>query len=256
MELARIHRRDPETLEVACWDVPSPNRSGEFSHVMAAACDHADASRLLDPLEEAGLRVVALDARAWAMARALPPMPGPAPIDPPIAAVLDVDEMGSILAVVRAGVVVYDRLMPDASLAAVRARLSKELRVEPDVANYLFQQGLLPQAPGEPGSANDGAAPVLQEFVQSLAGELRSALDFAVHRYPGSVDRVALIGPGASLPGIAAAISEPIGLQAAPLTPREVVECPGPLGSAGGDPGLMAALGLALWRPGARRAAA
>lgn len=256
MELARIHRRDPESLEVACWDIPSPNRSGEFSHVMAAACDHGEASRLLDPLEESGLRVLALDARAWAMARALPPAPGPAPLEPPISAVLDMDEAGSILAVVRAGVVVYDRLMPDAGLGAARTRLAKELRVEADIASYLLQQGLVSTSPADTGPTNGGAGPLLQEFVQGLVGELRSALDFAVHRYPGSVDRVAIIGPGASLPGVAAALAEGLGLPAAAAAPRDLAECPELLGPIASDPGLTAALGLALWRPSVGRAAA
>lgn len=255
LELARIHKREPASLELACWDVPPPARAGEGSHLMAAGCAHEDAEQVLDAFESAGFLVEALDARALAMARACRGVLAGAQN---ISALLDIGEAGALLAVVRGGTVVYDRQMPDCGVGTLRSRLCSALQIEPDVADYVIASLSGPANP-DPAERRQGPPPpagssaILDEYIDSITTELRSALDYALHRYPGAADHILIMGPGAGIAGLAARVGAELSAPARTVRPAELAECPAPLLGPCGDPALTTALGLAAWSP--RRAA-
>src|SRR5262249_26290258 len=118
VELARVHKLEPGSFELACWDLPAPARAGDATHMMAAACPHADADRLLGAIESAGLRVVALDIKPWALTRACAAV-GSAD---GTTVLLDVGEEGALLTAVRQAAPVYERMMRDGGTATLRGR--------------------------------------------------------------------------------------------------------------------------------------
>ena len=60
-ELARRHGADVQSMEMSCWDLPSPARAANRTYVMAVACAHVDANSLLDVVEGAGLDVLTVE---------------------------------------------------------------------------------------------------------------------------------------------------------------------------------------------------
>lgn len=252
VELSRVHKREPGSLEMACWDIPAPARPGDGSHIMAAACAHEDAGPLLDIFESAGLTVVALDSRPWAMTRACRSLLSSAQN---VSAILDLGEAGALLTIIRTGVVVYERPMPEAGIGALRARLCAELHTLPDVADYAL--AALSSAPGSAPQDDTqtlkGAGAIVDEHTDSLIVEVRSALDYALHRYPGGVDHLLLAGPGTQLANLAARVSAALSVTATVVCPAALAECPEALLGPCSNPALTTALGLATWSQ--RRAA-
>jgi Tfp pilus assembly PilM family ATPase len=285
MELSRAHRMDPASFEMACWEVAGPTRAAPGTHMVAVACRHADADELMDGLESSGLRVLALDARAWAIARAS----GPAlQEDETLAAVLDFSDSAALLVVVHRGAPAYDRLLSEASLDHLRNSICTRLSVEPALADYIldnfrFEESSAGSASadlespalvggvGVVGLVGVDAAPIIAEHLDNLASELRTAFAYAEHRFEAQIKRVLVQGPGASLGSgcgamlngavgsgsLQSRLSELVGVPAFILTPRDVLEIPPPprMPPATESPSLLTAIGLAMhpaaaWRDG------
>jgi type IV pilus assembly protein PilM len=221
--------------------------------MMAAACPTADVETLIDTLEMAGLRPVAVDIRAWAMARACTPL---LPGGLNVSAALDLGEAEAVLSVIREGTVVYERLMTESGLSRVRLRARQELDLEGELADYVIETIGLSGVPE--GYEGDKAViaevgDLLREHCEALTQELRTAMAYAVHRYPGEVDLVLAHGGGATVPGLVEAMAEGIGAEIRRVTPELLAACPRTLGAHASDPALTSALGLALYEE--RRAA-
>jgi type IV pilus assembly protein PilM len=240
-EMARTHRRDPASFEIACWDLPTPLRGSDTTHLMAAAFAHEDAAAMLDPIESSGLCVEALDVRAWAMARACErPLAGSSDA----AALLDIGEAGVVLALVRSGVVVYERVLPDSGLGPVRARVAKALALEADLIDAVFAT-LLTESAAPDADASQEVKPILDEHAQHVVKELQIALGYVVHRYGGEVAQVLLHGPGATLRGLSDRISKDLGVPARIAHPAELIDCSPDIGASSADPAFAVAVGLA-----------
>jgi Tfp pilus assembly PilM family ATPase len=252
MEIARAHKKDPGSFEMACWDIPPPARAGEFTYVMASACTHDASTPLLDALESTGFRVTTLDTRPWALTRAC----GPRLASAGLSAVLDAGESGALLTVVHKGVPVYERLMPEAGLRGLRARIQSELSLEPDVADYVLSaamQALGGTSGGTGRSVEQQAANLLEEHVQGLLTEVQSAVEYITHRYATRVESLLLTGSAAGARGLVERLGSGLNLPASVVTPAELLDCPAALHGACRTPRLAAAIGLAL--AGSRRAA-
>jgi len=248
VELARTHKKDACSFEMACWDLPAPARAGDGTHLMAAACMHEDANGLIDIFESAGFRVRILDIKPWALTRACSPVLDTAGTT----ALLDVGETGAMLTAVRSRVPVYERLMRDAGLGVLRARLQRELGLEPDVADYLLEALAGPPRTEDDSGARESAARMLAEHLERLAQEVGTALDYIEHRYPGQVQLLGIMGAGAAAPGLVQRLSRGAEFPVRLLAPSDLAACPDFLACCG-DPGLTGALGLAMAQ--ARRAA-
>lgn len=237
LELARVHKLDPGAFEMASWDLPAPARAGDASHIMAAACANAPANTLLDAVESAGLSVLSLDIRPWALTRACERL-----IKADASAVLlDIAEHGALLTAVRGGVPVYERTMRESGMTSLRDRVAKAMSIEPGVADFLLSSL---ERPSEDGEARDVALRIAREHVDQLQLEVRSALEYVVHRYPEPVTWLGLSGPGALLPGVVQCLERGLECRVMRLTPRELL----PTVQAEADnSGLITALGLALY---------
>jgi Tfp pilus assembly PilM family ATPase len=241
VEMARTHKKDAGSFEMACWDLPAPARAGDGTHVMAAACMNDAANTLIDNFENAGFRVSVLDVKPWALTRACGRVLG----KNGTTALLDVGETGAMLTAVRGGVPVYERLMRDAGVGVLRARLQKELALEPGVADYLLESLGGPAGDESQSGARESAARMLHEHLDRLSEEVRTALDYAQHRYPGRLELLGIMGPGAQAPGLLARISHGAEYPVRLLAPADLATCPQELGCCA-DPGLTRALGLAM----------
>lgn len=69
-EMARVAGRSPEALELDLWEIPAPRRAATGWHVLAVAAPGAEIASRVELFEDAGLRVIAADARAPALCRA------------------------------------------------------------------------------------------------------------------------------------------------------------------------------------------
>ncbi|MFM9996497.1 MAG: pilus assembly protein PilM [Phycisphaerales bacterium] len=239
VELARTHKRDPESFELALWDVPSPARGGgEAGHYVAAALPYADAEAMIDAFAGAGLHVRAVDARSWALARAC----APAGASAGLSALLDLGESCAVLALVQAGIVIYQRTVPEAALLDVRTQLTGPMGLEPDVADYVLGGGS-----ETPATLTEQARDAIDAYVEAIAGEARAAFDYLSRRAGDSgVDRLLVMGAGARVPGMVEKLKGAIGVEATVVAPASVADAAPGLVEPSKDPRLTAALGLAI----------
>jgi Tfp pilus assembly PilM family ATPase len=219
-------------------------RAGNFTYMMAVGCVREDVERTLDNFESAGLTPVAMDARAWAMARAVRPL---ASAQAHVSAVLDMSDSEAILSVVHSNVVVYERLMADAGVSGLAGKLRTQLQLEPDVADYVLESV---GVSGGPEHEHEGrlseASAMIREYFGPLMQEFRTALAYATHRYPGEVETVFVHGAGAAIPGLVRVMSDDLGVKIVVPAPADLSNCPESLKAVCGNPSLTTALGLAI----------
>ncbi len=254
-EVARTHRLDPEACELALWEIPGGLRASEggdakargaggAAQYMAAALTHADGESLLAAFEAAGLRVRAIEARAWAMAAACRPLAGEGVGG---AALLDLGESAALLVLVQDGTVVYQRAMNEAALDALRSRLAASLGLSPEVLEFVLGGGTPAETPGGSVPLPDGAGPLIDEYIEAIAAEARAAFDY-VSRRPSAdgVLRLVAAGAGARVPGVPERLGRALGIEVAVAAPATLAECPGQIAEVCRDARLASALGLAL----------
>ncbi len=252
-EVARTHRLNPEACELALWEIPGGIRaseggdakgrgSGGAVQYMAAALTHADGESLLAAFEGAGLRVRAIEARAWAMAAACRPLAGEGAGG---AALLDLGESAALLVLVQDGSVVYQRAMNEAALDALRARLAASLGLSPEVLEFVLGGGAEPAGAIVP--LPDGAGPLIDEYIEAIAAEARAAFDYVARRPSADgVLRLVAAGAGARVPGVPERLGRALGIEVAVAAPATLAECPGQIAEVCRDARLASALGLAV----------
>lgn len=237
VEVARVHKKDPGSFEMACWDVPAPGRGAAGTHLMAAACPHDVANGYLDAFEGAGFRVAVLDAKPWALARAC------ATGDRKSGVVLEIGEEAALLVVIRDSVPVYERTMKHSGMNTVRARIREDLGVTDEVVGFIMDSlGVCMADDADEG--RDRAMKLVEEHVDALCIEVRAAMDYVSHRYSGDVGVLMVAGDGGSVPGVAQRMSAGTGLEVSVASPVGLAECPSEAVWKS-DAGMAAALGLA-----------
>lgn len=262
-ELARTFRRESTGFEMVAWDVPPPARSPGGTHVFAAACDHDSAAAILDPLESAGVPVLALEPRTIAAVRAAGEI-----VREGMWALAELGEDHTTFALAYDGVVVYERVAREIALLRLRRRLRDSFAGDEDALESLFRQwcgespaqrfggAALPAGPdGADAQMLAGERMLTGEYVSSLADELRATLAYAAHRYGGGrqgagtdtpVRGVLLHGPGARVRDLPARVGDRIGVPVRVLCPRDLLAIRDGASSWAHDPALVVALGLAL----------
>lgn len=238
-EMARAHRVESESFELAVLEVPGQGRASDGGHYMAVGLPRECGEGMVRSFEAAGLFVHAIDARAWAMARAC----GPAGAGAGFSALLDLGESAAVLVLVQSGVVTYQRTVPEAGLSAVRGQLALSLGLAPGIVEFVLDDTAAPQT-----TLPDQAAGLIDDYVQAIAGEARAALDYVARRAGGAgVDRLLVMGAGARAPGVLARLSASLGMEARSVTPSDAAETPGHLGAVAGDSRLTVAVGLSRY---------
>jgi Tfp pilus assembly PilM family ATPase len=246
MELARAQKCAPDSFEMGCWDLPAAARATKATPVMAVACQHADATAILDPFESEGLNVCALDVRPAALARACAAELG----DPrTLTAMLDVGWTAASLMLMHQGVVIYARTLTEGGIHKLYQTLAARLELEEEVIDYLLAESGLGDAGPEAGSprrpAVDAAGLIAAHF-EAAVQELKASLTYAQHQYhETAVSRLLLVGGGANIRGVAAHLSKVLGIATRTVVPSDVAAAAPSVAGVCGSAGLTLALGLA-----------
>lgn len=263
MELARIHKRDPASLELHCWELPTRQRGGaggdsrSLSNLMAAGAAIEDMLPLLDAFEHLHWDVHQLNIRSWAMVRACASMCN----DAPSTALLNIGWSCSKVALLHKGVVVYHRTLEEAGLSRLRARIQHELGCSAEAADFLLvQSGPVTGAAGAPDHERQShkSGEVSRSIAEHLAfiiQEVKDSCSYMSHQFADAKPRDLIIaGPGASVSGAVALLDRGLDMQVRVATPAECLSMPperlskmdSARASAYRNPALVVALGLAL----------
>jgi len=233
-ELARMHKCDPQSFEMASWRLPAPARAANTTFVMGAACTHADADSLLDCFEAEGLRVERLEIQSQALARACGPLLGSTQ---GLAGILDVGWAAARLVLLYDRVVIYERKLPKSAYGAFVGELAGELGVDVPQAEKMLR------GPSQAGAEAMDAA--CQRYASKLAEEMRIPLSYVSNQYADAVaDQLLLVGGGARLDGLAGRLADAMDWPVRVVAAADLAECPAPLN---GDCGstMVVAAGLA-----------
>jgi len=246
MELARLHKVSSDSFEMSYWNLPDSARSGEPAQIMAAACKHDEANKLLDTFEEAGISVEVLDAHPSAVPRACRPL---LPDPPGMAGVLDLGWTVASLSIVAQGVVTYERVIPQAGMRELYRTIREQSdlddehidRILTEIAFYPAGQD---QQPSE--SLFREVAGIMRIHFESLCDELQAPFAYVAQRYSAAgVTRVLLIGGGGRIPRLPEFLGTILKTEVIPVKPSDLAECPAHLMDKSADPGLALATGLA-----------
>ena len=219
-ELARLHQIQPENMESACWDLPSPARAGSVSHMMAVGCRHAQADALLDAVENRGWTVTGLDIHAWALTRACSVA---LTQRTEIGLILDVGWSAARLIVIHQNVVIYQRLLADSGVEPLIEKLTERLDHDPVSAGNLIKKIGLGQEKKDliaKDRTNETASAqrLARDHFDAMAEELRLSFVYVAHRYPDvAANRLLLTGGGGAIPGLAGFLKQVLNVDVAPI---------------------------------------
>lgn len=251
-QLAASHKCTPQSLEVACWELPAPARAREGRWAQVVGCPTAEAQELIDCFDAVGMNVRALDVESWAAARACGA--GLGDTTQP-AAFLNLGWTAAHLVVVRGGTVVHERSLPDHGLRNLHAPFAEVFDLEPDVTEYIIGDiGLGERPPGDAGQSDVLAAARKQigGFLDGLVPEVERSLLYSDQEHGEPVaDPLRLHGEGAAIPGAAEHLSSALGRRVETVAPVTLTSCSASTCVLCGTPALITAFGLAL-HPGDR----
>lgn len=236
-ELARIHRLTPGSFSFGIWELPPSARANAAAQTMAITCLNQDSDALCDTCDQAGLEPIAIDSAGLATLRAID-------LDQQgTKAILEFGESAAILTVIHRGTLVFERSLGEMTLRRLRAAVSKLLRLPIHaVGRLLTEQGMLP---GESSMLSDAVSQSLEPFMEEIA----HSAAYASSRYENAaIDRVYLVGAGASIPGLAEHMANSLECEFVAPHLSEIATMREPLASRPVPGEGMTALGLAKWR--------
>ncbi len=240
-ELARLARSEAGGLCAASWDLPAHARQREGASVLGVALDEDAGERLCAMFDDAGLQVVAIDARFCAVARAC----GSITREQELAGIVEICPGASRIIVLLRGTIVYERSLPSCGLDGLIATLVRELRIDEEIAvHLLLHEGLCERFGDErDGWVRLGAArEAIASWAENLARECETALRFSRERYRCEEASVlVLAGRGAQTPGLASFLEPIVGTRTHRWSPCDALGDGAP-----DEPALATALGLAM----------
>ncbi|NLH42387.1 MAG: pilus assembly protein PilM [Planctomycetes bacterium] len=251
LELSRLHNLAPDSFEMAYWDLKAAGGTKPVTHTLAVACPHEAANAFLDIFEDAGFRVVALDVRGAAVARACEPLLLPAP---QVTAILDIGLQSAALLFVCGRSLLYERPLDPPYLVELTAKLADVFGITQEAATQIL--GTVGPSAKEPTGQFD------RETLAAVGGHLRThfektleglkvPLSYAKHQFPGDgVKRMLLIGSGATVPDLASYFEPHLGFEVKRADPASLIDSPPGLLAKASNPALTVAVGLAKFEGG------
>lgn len=259
IELGRIFRHDPATIEVALWELPAMGRSaGAACQYYAVGCQHAVTDPLAAAFNAQGMVVRAVEPRMASLARVrrcYGPVRDQAPLE--AEGVLEVGFFRSQLIVLHHGQLIDCRPCSGPGIRGLAEGLATIMGADVNAGTFvlrsLARDGAAPQSAG--ADAPDGNAQCpwwmhsarlhrevsaqIARFVEQSAVDVAALLDYVRHRFGGMQCRtLTLTGEYCRLPGLAWAIEAHTGLAPSGLGMNELI------GSE--DGAFAAAVGMAL----------
>lgn len=219
VEFSRHQKCEPDTFEMAWWELPQASRVAKTTSVMAVGCRYSDADAILDPFDAAALDVLALDSSSLAAARACAQVLGG---QGGISAILDLGWRSASLVILHDQSIIYDRPLGEAGIEQLYKELSASLGVKFDVIDVVIS---------EPLSKNENASDAHREIARAidnhfttLLKDLELSFSYAANQYASAtVDRLLLIGGGAAIPGLAENWTKHLGIKVQVVRPADVI---------------------------------
>ena len=253
-ELARTHGYDPAAAETLCWDLPPSSRARDMTQVMAVALPHADADALLTVFDGSGLNVVAIDIPMAAIIRACRPLLA----EEGLTVILNATWDWTLLVVLRQGMAVYRRLMPEHSVRALTQAIARNLDLQSESVDCLLENVGLAEGTALPGGVAvslNSLRGLIRRPIHAVAEAVQAAFAYAGQMYAGATPgRVILTGQAAAVPGVAPYLGTRLGLDVVTATPRHLMASPPGADAVADDPSLTVAVGLSLFAEGRQRA--
>ena len=190
----------PEATVFDYQPLDDEDGGGDAGRRLVLAAAPRDAVQpLIDAVKEAGLKVVAVDVLAAALARTVTPDPSSPDVDPPVEAIVSIGAGSIVVVVAREGEPLFARTVTNVSGRHVTERIAAELSVPHREAEQFKRQAT-------PGTSDDVAARVQLATTPSIA-EICEEIGDSLAYYgaqPGSpaVDSVAITGGGSLLVGL------------------------------------------------------
>jgi len=224
MELARLHKREPDSFKMDSWDLPASARDLGTTHLMVAGCGHADANLMLDRFESVGLDVVALDTAAWSLARACRPL---CQGDTQITGILDLGWSSARLAVLYGGVIIYERVVSEGGLGHLHTSLVDRTGQDPNVVAYLIQESSITGSRDSDPTGSPEVAAEIESHVDVLVQLIGQSFSYASHRYRDAAgQRLVIVGGGAAVDAMCRRLAEAIDFDVTATTLTPLVDHP------------------------------
>lgn len=210
IEMARMLRCEPQTIETVCWDVALGGKSAPHTSVMAVACATTEATRISEEFEDAGIVVDAIEPGCIALARVVRRRMGASSF-----VVVDLGASGGRVCVVKDGIVTLQRELGELGMLERLGCAAAPVGCSVDA---LWRQISAGGADGV--QTTRGASEIARTFTERLAEDVERAvkesLGYARTR-GGSVapELIALAGWGGAAAGLAEMLSEQSGPRAA-----------------------------------------
>ncbi len=251
-ELARTHKVDAASLQLAAWELPLQQRAGEGASWLVTALPKDHGAALTRAMEGAGLIVEAIDLRSLSVARACG-----ADIDTPdaLTPILQLERAGHSIAVVFGGEMVYERRLEGPQLRSAINMIEKAGVTDFDLTIDLLRGSTISGGPLEDGLL-DLASQVqlaLSRHATELLQQLRLSIAYVAQMIPqAALNRVLITGELARCAPITGPVSEGLTLECRVCGPIMSRAGTGVAAAAAADdtgvvhPELTCALGLAL----------
>lgn len=224
MELARMHKCEPDSFKMACWDLPASARDTGAAQVMAAGCARKTADPLLDRFEAVGLDVVALDTAAWSLARACRPLFNH---EAKVIGILDLGWTSARLAVLVDGVIIYERSVSEGGIGSLHASLIDRTGLAENVVFHLIEESGLTGSRKTDLPSNVDMSSTIESYLDLLVQLIQGAFSYASHRYRDADGaKLLLVGGGAQVAGLHQRLDGEVNFEVARAAMGQLVDCP------------------------------
>ena len=210
--------------------VPAEEGAQPQIDVVVVAARRDMVSALLQPIRRAGLEPVGVDLSAFAMIRALADTVLPA-VDPdqgvssPVEGAVLYCSLADVtnIAVARRRACFFTRVSYT-GLASIAERLTASHGLSPEHASqwlsYVGLEAPVAEIEGDPSVVSEARA-ALEAGITALIDDLRLSLDYyGAQESAVPIERVAVCGPGGSIPGFAARMESGLGLPVTSVRPQ------------------------------------
>jgi Tfp pilus assembly PilM family ATPase len=222
VEFSRHQKCEPDAFEMAWWELPQASRVSKTTSVMAVGCRYTDANSILDPFDTVGLDVLSLDSGSLAAARACANVLGG---QGGISAILDLGWRSASLVILHDQTIIYDRPLGEAGIEQLYKDLSQSLGIKFDVIDVVISQTACQNPLNETSSdAHREIARAIDGHFSTLLKDLELSFSYAANHYASStVDRLLLIGGGASIPGLVESWTQHLGIKVQVVRAADVI---------------------------------